>query len=136
LSFKVPSIQIPTQNEEMKVLVNKFHRRINLVALLFSNSGSRNKTTKSEFRNLKILRVFSYKVWSLKVPHVEFAICGKYSRALKIYKFLNSEYVVMFLDPELLNKKATRFILRWNFMNKTFISPFWVRICMEGTLKT
>jgi hypothetical protein len=27
-------------------------------------------------------------------------------------KFLNSEYVVLFLDPKLLNKSATRFILR------------------------
>jgi hypothetical protein len=54
----------------MKVLFNKFYRRINLVALLFSNLGSRNKTTYSEFRHLKILRIFSYKVWSLKVPYV------------------------------------------------------------------
>jgi hypothetical protein len=58
--LRVPPIQIPTQNGEMKVLFHKFHRRINLVVLLFSNSGSRNKTTHLEFRNLKILRVFSY----------------------------------------------------------------------------
>jgi hypothetical protein len=49
--LREPPIQIPTQNREMNVLFNKFHRRINLVALLFSNSGSRNKTTYSEFRN-------------------------------------------------------------------------------------
>jgi hypothetical protein len=35
-----------------------------------------------------------------------------YEKTLKIFKFLNSEYVVIFLDPELLNKSATRFILR------------------------
>jgi hypothetical protein len=69
------------QNGEMKVLFNKFHRWKNLAALLFNNSGSRNKTTYSEYRNLKSLRVFSYKVWGLKVPYVWFAICGKYSRA-------------------------------------------------------
>jgi hypothetical protein len=48
----------------MKGLFNKFHRRMNLVALLFSNSGSKNVTRYSEFRNLKILRVFSHKVLS------------------------------------------------------------------------
>jgi hypothetical protein len=47
---------------EMKVLFNKFHRGINLMALLFSNLYS-------EFRHLKISRVFSYKDWSLKVPY-------------------------------------------------------------------
>jgi hypothetical protein len=41
-------------------LFNKFYLGINLVALLFSNLGSRKKTTYSEFRNLKILRVLSY----------------------------------------------------------------------------
>jgi hypothetical protein len=47
----------------MKVLFNKCHRRNFFVALLFSNLGSRNKTTYSELKNLEILRVFSYKVW-------------------------------------------------------------------------
>jgi hypothetical protein len=67
--LRVPPIQIPTQNGGMKVLFNKFHRGINLVALLFSNLGSRNKTTYLKFINLKLLRAFSYKVWSLKVPY-------------------------------------------------------------------
>jgi hypothetical protein len=58
--LKVPSKKILTQNGEMNVLFNKFQRRINLVAFLFDNSGSRIKTTYSEFRNLKIW-VFSYK---------------------------------------------------------------------------
>jgi hypothetical protein len=52
--LRVPSIQIPTQNgQKWKFFYNKFHRGINLVALLFSNSGSRNKITFSEFGNLK-----------------------------------------------------------------------------------
>jgi hypothetical protein len=59
-----------------------------------------------------------------------------YGRTLKISKFLNSENVVLLLDPELLIKSSTRFILRWNLLNKTFISPFWVRICIKGTHKT
>jgi hypothetical protein len=59
-----------------------------------------------------------------------------YEKTLKIFKFLNFEYVVLFLDPKLLNKSATRFILRWNLLNKAFISPFWVWICMGGTLNT
>jgi hypothetical protein len=54
--LRVTPIQIPTQNGGMIVLFNKFYRGINLVALLFSNSGSRNKTTYSDFRNLKILK--------------------------------------------------------------------------------
>jgi hypothetical protein len=57
----------------MTVLFNKFHRRINLVALLLGNSGLRSKTTFSEFRSLEI--------WRLKVLYIKFAMCGKYSRA-------------------------------------------------------
>jgi hypothetical protein len=40
--LRVPPIQIPTQNGEMKKLLGKFHHRTNLMALLFSNS--KNKT--------------------------------------------------------------------------------------------
>jgi hypothetical protein len=58
--LRVPSIQIPTQSGEMKVLFNTFHRRTNLKALLFSNSGG---------PSTKILRLLSYKVWRLKVPY-------------------------------------------------------------------
>jgi hypothetical protein len=50
-------------------------------------------------------------------------------------KFLNSKYVILFLDPELHKKSATRFIPRWNLMNKTFIPLFCVGICMGGTLR-
>jgi hypothetical protein len=42
--LRVPLILIPTQNGGMQVLFNKFQRGKNLVALLFSNSVSRNKT--------------------------------------------------------------------------------------------
>jgi hypothetical protein len=47
-----------------------------------------------------------------------------------------SEYIVLFSDPKLLNKSAVRFVLWWNSLNKFFISPFWVEICMGGTLRT
>jgi hypothetical protein len=57
-------------------------------------------------------------------------------RTLEISKFLNFENVVLLFDPELPNKKATRFILRSNLLNKTLIYPFWVAICIRGTLKT
>jgi hypothetical protein len=33
-------------------------------------------------------------------------------------------------------KSAVRFVLEWNLPNKIFIFPFWVGICMRGTLKT
>jgi hypothetical protein len=59
--LRVPPIQIPTQNGGMKVLFNKFYRGINLVALLFSNLGSRNKTMYSEFMNIEFLRYLPYK---------------------------------------------------------------------------
>jgi hypothetical protein len=36
---------------EMKNLLNEFHHRTNLMALLFSNMGSRNKTIYSELWN-------------------------------------------------------------------------------------
>jgi hypothetical protein len=42
----------------------------------------------------------------------------------------------LFLDPKLLNKSGVRFVLWWNSLNKFFISPFWVGICMRDTLKT
>jgi hypothetical protein len=35
-----------------------------------------------------------------------------YGMTLKISKILNSEYEVLFFDPELKNKNANRFILR------------------------
>jgi hypothetical protein len=44
LSPKGTSIQILTQNEEMKNLSSEFHHIKNLTALLFSNLGSKNKT--------------------------------------------------------------------------------------------
>jgi hypothetical protein len=44
---------IPTQNGEMIVLFNKFHRGTNLVALLFCNLGLTNKTTYSKFINFE-----------------------------------------------------------------------------------
>jgi hypothetical protein len=52
------------------------------------------------------------------------------------FKFQNSEYFVLFLDTKILDKRAARFVLGWNSLNKIFIFPFWVGICMAGTLKT
>jgi hypothetical protein len=34
-------------------------------------------------------------------------------------------------DPIIVTESAVRFILRWN-LNKTFIFPIWVGICMAG----
>jgi hypothetical protein len=39
--LRVPPIQISTQNEEMKVLFNKFHRRTNVMPFLVTILGSR-----------------------------------------------------------------------------------------------
>jgi hypothetical protein len=44
--------------------------------------------------------------------------------------------MVLFLDPKLPNKSAVRFVLWWISLNISFISPFWVGICMGGTLRT
>jgi hypothetical protein len=65
---RVPPFQIPTQNGEMKVLFNYFYRRINQVAILFGNLGSRNETTYSEFRNLEIFN--PHKICNLQVFYV------------------------------------------------------------------
>jgi hypothetical protein len=46
-----------------------------------------------------------------------------YGRYLKNSKFMSSEYVVLCRDPKLLDKSATRFILRWNFVEQNFHSP-------------
>jgi hypothetical protein len=34
-------------------------------------------------------------------------------------KYQNSEYLFLFLDPKIVTKSAVRFVLRWNFLNKT-----------------
>jgi hypothetical protein len=59
-----------------------------------------------------------------------------YERYLYNSKFQNFEYVVLFLDTNILNKSTIRLILWWHLLNKTFISPFWVGIWMGGTLIT
>jgi hypothetical protein len=41
--------QIPAQNEEKQVLSTNFHRRTNLVALLFGNFGCRKKQRRQSF---------------------------------------------------------------------------------------
>jgi hypothetical protein len=51
-------------------------------------------------------------------------------------EFQNSEYLVLFLDTKILDKSAVRFVLGCNAVNKIFIFPFWVGICMGGSLKT
>jgi hypothetical protein len=51
LVLKVPTKHIPTQNGESKVLCNKFHRRVNLIALLFNDWG---QDTKLRAQNLEI----------------------------------------------------------------------------------
>jgi hypothetical protein len=50
-------MQIPTQNGEMKVLFKKFHRRINLMALLVTILGSRNKKNELKILKFGVLRV-------------------------------------------------------------------------------
>jgi hypothetical protein len=69
------SIQIPTQIGEIKDLFNKFHLRINLVALLFGNLGTRSKTTFLEFRNLEILPK-GLSIQNLKVEGLLRIVCN------------------------------------------------------------
>jgi hypothetical protein len=69
-----------------------------------------------------IIRAHFKKIWCASrareyFPHIAnytkktFNLQILYGRTLQISKFLNSENVVLFLDPELTNKSATRFIL-------------------------
>jgi hypothetical protein len=52
---------------EMKVLFNKFLSRINLVALLLSDLGYRDKKSNSEFRHFTYSRCSPYKFRLIKV---------------------------------------------------------------------
>jgi hypothetical protein len=47
--LRVPPIQISTQNEEMKVLFNKFHRYTNVMTFLVTILGSRNQNQYTQF---------------------------------------------------------------------------------------
>jgi hypothetical protein len=60
---RVPPLQIPTQNGEIKVLFYKFHRRINLMVFCFIISGS---GTKLRTQNLEIWKSCGPFVQSLK----------------------------------------------------------------------
>jgi hypothetical protein len=51
-------------------------------------------------------------------------------------EFQSFENIVLFLDTNILDKSDVRVVLGWNSPNKIFIFPFWVGICMGGTLKT
>jgi hypothetical protein len=69
--LRVPPIQIPTQNGEIKALFNKFHRTINLMALLLTILGSWNKETNSKLKNIKgsphtNLHIQYLKIWLSK----------------------------------------------------------------------
>jgi hypothetical protein len=59
-----------------------------------------------------------------------------YGRYSKDVKFQNCMHLFWFLDPEIAAKNGITFVLRWHLLNKTFISPFWVKICIGGTLRT
>jgi hypothetical protein len=59
--LRVPPIQISSQNGKIQVLFNKFSRRINLMALLLTILGSRNKKMNSKFWNLAYLGYLPYK---------------------------------------------------------------------------
>jgi hypothetical protein len=43
-----------------------------------------------------------------------------------------SKYLVLFLDPKLLEKSAVRFVLWWNSLKKIIIFPFWVGIWTQN----
>jgi hypothetical protein len=71
--------------------------------------------------------------WVLKVTHV---FWSKIDHFLTNSLFIWKNTFFWFLDPKIVTKSVIRFVLRWNLLNKTFISPFWVGICMGGTLRT
>jgi hypothetical protein len=59
--LRVPPIQLPTKKSETWVLLMKFHRRMNLTALLVTILGSRNKNKHSEFWYFTSQRYLLYK---------------------------------------------------------------------------
>jgi hypothetical protein len=102
--LRVPLIQIPTQNGEMKNLLSKFYHRTNLMAFWFSNLGSRNKTKYSELWNSDSLGYPSCKVfWDF----------------VKKRFYWPENCVIMLRRLVLVMKNVVRLILGWNILNKT-----------------
>jgi hypothetical protein len=97
--LRVPSIQIPTQNEKMKILFSKFYPRINLTELLSSILVPINKTKYSEF---------------LRFPPCNFSRDFVKER----FSWPKNGFIV-FRSNDLVEKSVVRFILGWNFLNKT-----------------
>jgi hypothetical protein len=63
--LREPPLQISTQIWDMKVLCNKFHRTINLMALLLTKLGSKNQ------KNFDLILIFEIHI--LRVPANKFA---------------------------------------------------------------
>jgi hypothetical protein len=88
--WRVPPIQIPTQNGKMKILLSEFHPRSNLTALLSHNLVSKNKTKiTSNFEGLlRVLRfcqgtIFMAWKWFYRVQKIRFRLekcCPVYPR--------------------------------------------------------
>jgi hypothetical protein len=112
---------IPKAKLRLKVLFKKFHGRINRTTLY---------STKSYLMNT-IKQILGHENRFLTKSQIP--LQGGYPWEPE---FQNSEYFVMFLDIKILDKSAVKFVLGWNPLNKIFIFPFWVGICMGGTLKT
>jgi hypothetical protein len=70
--------------------------------------------------------------WNLlkKTQGLTFLSRNLYGRYSKDVKFQNCMHLFWFLDPKIVNDCIT-FVLRWNLLQKTFISPFWDEICLE-----
>jgi hypothetical protein len=55
--LRMPSIEIQIRNWELEVLFSKFHRRTNLLVLLFSNCGSKKQNYILRHSKLGMLRL-------------------------------------------------------------------------------
>jgi hypothetical protein len=117
--LKVTPMQTPTQNGKMKVLSSAFHHRTNLTPLLSSNLWSRNKTTSSEVWNLDSLG-FWKGFWIFVKERCSWPGNG----------------FIVFRRYNFFEKSDVRFILEWNFLNKTSNLNFTFGSCMGNSAKS
>jgi hypothetical protein len=118
--FALFPILDPKARLRFEILFKKTHPRINLTTLFLTNCLLNPIKPFSSHENCSLTKFQN-------------PLQRKYP---KKPEFKSSGYIVLFLDPKLLNKGAVRFVLWWNSLNKFFISPFWVGIWMGGTLRT
>jgi hypothetical protein len=111
----------PKAKLRLEILFKKFHPRINLTTLFWT-----------KLYLLNTIKLFSGH------ENCSFTKSQKtYSRGVPLGTWISKFWVFSFVfGPQDTRQKCRQIVLWWNLLNIFFISPFWVRICMGGTLRT